>query len=143
MICFGRSRAMTNDRTMKILLDTCTFLWAVRETSALSPLATALITDAENEVFLSAISAWEMAVKHGLGKLKLDGISSVYISLERARHRIASLPLDEDSATAVSRLPLMHADPFDWLLICQAITHGMTLLTPDARIHQYPVNVKW
>ncbi len=134
---------MTNDRTMKILLDTCTFLWAIRETSALSPLAAALITDGDNEVFLSTISAWEIAVKHGLGKLKLDGIPSVYIPLERTRHRIASLPVNEDSATAVSRLPLLHADPFDRLLICQAITHGMTILTPDARIHQYPVNVKW
>ncbi|MBK9625718.1 MAG: type II toxin-antitoxin system VapC family toxin [Rhodocyclaceae bacterium] len=128
---------------MKILLDTCTFLWIIRDSSKLSQLARTLYADPDNETYLSPVSAWEISVKHAIGKLPLGAPPNIIIPETRHRHDIATLPLDEDSATAVSRLPPLHADPFDRLLICQAITHGMTILTPDARINQYPVNVKW
>ena len=127
----------------KLLLDTCTFLWVIRDSPELSPLARDLFSDPENTVYLSAVSAWEISVKHGLGKLPLAAPPHVYVPAERTRHGISPLSLDEDSATAVSRLPLLHSDPFDRMLVCQAITHGLTLLTPDARIHLYPANVKW
>ena len=106
-------------------------------------MARTLYADPDNETYLSPISAWEISVKHALGKLPLGAPPNIIIRESRQRHGISTLPLDEDSATAVARLPLLHSDPFDRLLICQAITHGMTLLTPDARIHQYPLNVKW
>lgn len=127
----------------RILLDTCTFLWVVRDSPELSPTARSWFSDRENTVFLSAVSAWEIAVKHRIGKLPLSAPPQFYVSAERERHGIQPLALDEDSATAVSRLPPLHADPFDRMLICQAITHGLTLLTPDARIRQYPANVRW
>lgn len=126
-----------------ILLDTCTFLWIIRDSPELSPDARRLFVDPENTVYLSVVSAWEISVKHGLGKLPLAVAPHIYVPAERLRHGILSLPLEEDAAIAVSRLPPLHNDPFDRMLICQAVTHGLTLLTPDRLIHQYHVNVKW
>ena len=129
--------------SQKILLDTCTFLWIIRDSPDLTPLARNLFIDPDNTIFLSAVSAWEISVKHGLGKLPLAAPPHIYVPAERLRHRILSLPLEEDAASTVSRLPALHNDPFDRMLVCQAIAHGLTLLTPDPLIHQYPVNVKW
>ncbi|MEQ1527265.1 MAG: type II toxin-antitoxin system VapC family toxin [Gallionella sp.] len=126
-----------------ILLDTCTFLWVIRDSPELSPNARSIFIDPENTIFLSAVSAWEISVKHGLGKLPLTVSPHIYVPAERLRHNISSLPLEEGAASAVSRLPPLHNDPFDRMLICQAVTHGLTLLTPDSLIHQYHVNVTW
>lgn len=128
---------------MKLLLDTCTFLWLVRGSARLSAPAAALFRDPANEVFLSVVSAWEIAVKHGLGRLPLGDTPARYVPAERTRHGIAALPLGEDDALMLDRLPAVHADPFDRLLVCQAIQRGMTLLTPDEQIHRYPVAVAW
>ena len=128
---------------MKLLLDTCTFLWAVRGDTRLSKTAANLFCDPANDVFLSAISAWEIAVKHGLGRLPLSDPPSVYVPRERARHLIEPLPLNEGATLMLDKLPAVHADPFDRLLVCQAIEAGLTLLTPDAAIHRYPVPVAW
>lgn len=126
-----------------ILLDTCTFLWVIRDSSDLSPFARSLFIDPENTIYLSAVSAWEISVKHGLGKLSLAVAPHIYVPAERLRHHIQPLPLEEDAASSVSRLPPLHNDPFDRILICQARAHGLTLLTPDRLIHQYHVKVKW
>ncbi len=126
-----------------ILLDTCTFLWVIRDSPELSPLARSLFIDPENTVYLSAVSAWEISVKYGLGKLPLVVSPHIYVPAERLRHNILPLPLEEGAASTVSKLPPLHNDPFDRMLICQAVAHGMALLTPDRLIHQYHVNVKW
>lgn len=126
-----------------ILLDTCTFLWVIRDAPELSQDARSLFIDPENIVYFSAVSAWEISVKYGLGKLSLAAAPHIYVPAERLRHNILPLALEESAASAVSRLPPLHNDPFDRMLICQAVTHGMTLLTPDRLIHQYHVNVKW
>lgn len=128
---------------MRLLLDTCTFLWVTRGDALLSAEAAALFRDPANEVFLSAVSAWEIAVKHRLGKLPLPDLPARYVPRERERHGIAALPLDEADTLMLDRLPPVHTDPFDRLLVCQAIQHGLTLLTPDAQIHRYPVAVQW
>lgn len=128
---------------MKLLLDTCTFLWVTRGDAQLSPAAAALFRDPANEVFLSAVSAWEIAVKHHLGKLPLADAPARYVPRERERHGIEALALGEAETLMLDRLPLMHTDPFDRLLVCQAIQHGLTLLTPDPQIHRYPVAVHW
>ncbi len=128
---------------MKLLLDTCTFLWAVRGDVRLSKAAADLFRDPANDVFLSAISAWEITVKHGLGRLPLPDPPSVYVPRERVRHLIEALPLNEGATLMLDKLPAVHADPFDRLLVCQAIEGGLTLLTPDAAIHRYPVPVAW
>jgi PIN domain nuclease of toxin-antitoxin system len=89
------------------------------------------------------VTSWEIAVKHSTGKLPLQSAPYIYVPTERKRHGLSALSLDEDSALAVAKLPPLHNDPFDRMLICQAITSGMTLLTPDEQIHRYAVSLAW
>ncbi len=128
---------------MRLLLDTCTFLWVARGDPELSAAAAALFRDPANDVWLSSVSAWEIAAKHRLGKLPLPDAPARYVPRERVRHGIEPLALGEAETLLLDRLPDVHADPFDRLLICQAIQHGMTLLTPDPEIHRYPLAVLW
>ena len=128
---------------MRILLDTCTFLWIVSDAPELSKLSRELFREPSNEVFLSAVSVWEISVKFALGKLKLPQTPDKYIPLQRERHIVDSLALDENSVLHLNRLPQLHKDPFDRMLICQAIDHGLVILTPDELISQYPVVSKW
>ena len=121
---------------MKLLLDTCTFLWIVADAPELSPRARDLFQAADNEVYLSAASAWEIAVKHGLGRLPLPDSPDRFVRDMRDAHGIESLPIDEESALHVSRLPAIHRDPFDRMIVSQAIVHGLTILTPDALVIQ-------
>ncbi len=128
---------------MRLLLDTCTFLWAVDERAQLSERARALIADSGNDVYLSAISAWEIALKQGLGSLKLSEPAVRYVPKFREALRFLELPLDETSALQVAQLPAPHRDPFDRMLVCQAIVHGLAIITPDPSIAQYPVRTIW
>ena len=124
---------------MKLLLDTCTFLWIVADAPEISRRARDLFRTADNEVYLSAASAWEIAVRHGLGKLPLPDAPDRFVREMREAHGIASLPVDEESALHVSRLPALHRDPFDRLLICEAIQEGVPLVTSDEIILRYPL----
>lgn len=128
---------------MKLLLDTCTFLWIISDDPALSEEARGTFSDPGNEVFLSAISVWEIAIKHALKRLPLPEAPDRFIPAQRVRHAIQSLPLEEEAVLQISRLPEHHRDPFDRMLVCQAITHGLALLTPDEAIRQYPVRTVW
>lgn len=128
---------------MKILLDTSTFLWLTTDDPQLSPLARGLIVDSENDLFLSSASAWEISVKYSLKKLSLPEPPYKFVPSRRLAYDIQELPIDEESALQEYRLPRVHADPFDRLLICQAIVHGLVLLTDDERIGEYPVRVVW
>ena len=128
---------------MKLLLDTCTFLWIISDSTELSELSRSLFRDSSNEVYLSAVSIWEISVKYTLKKLPLPQSPEKYISIQREKHMVDPLALDENSVLHLNRLPLLHKDPFDRMLICQAINHGMVILTPDELITQYPVASKW
>jgi PIN domain nuclease of toxin-antitoxin system len=128
---------------VKLLLDTCTFLWIVAGAPELSPHARDLFEAADNEAYLSAASAWEIAVKHGLGRLPLPEPPDRFVREMREAHGIAALPIDEESALHVSRLPALHRDPFDRMLVSQAIVHGLTILTPDDLVTQYPGRTTW
>lgn len=128
---------------MRLVLDTCSFLWIVSGSGHLSSRARTLFTDPQNDVFLSAVSAWEIAFKWSLGKLPLPESPATLIPRERSRHGVSVLALGEDSTLAVARLPNMHRDPFDRILVCQAIIEGLTILTPDPLVAQYPVAVAW
>jgi PIN domain nuclease of toxin-antitoxin system len=128
---------------MKLLLDTCTFLWLIADDQALSSKARDLFTDPVNEAYLSTVSVWEIEVKFGLGKLPLPLIPERFIPEQRERHAVATLPLEEQAVFYLARLPTLHRDPFDRMLICQAIHHELTLLTPDPLITQYAVKTAW
>jgi PIN domain nuclease of toxin-antitoxin system len=127
---------------LKLLLDTCTFLWIAAGDEALSPTAKRLYLTAE-EVWLSAASCQEIVVKYQLGKSPLPEAPSRYIPRVREEHGIASLPVDETDALHLASLPAIHKDPFDRLLVSQAICHGLTILTPDPLIHGYPSRWEW
>jgi len=128
---------------VNVLLDTCVFLWIIRGDTALSRPAKLAFSDPANIVYLSAVSVWEIMIKHRLGRLPLPEPVQLYVPNEREKHGIEPLDLNEDAVLELRRLPDLHADPFDRMLICQAIAHGMVLLTPDAQIHAYPVNSRW
>ena len=128
---------------MRCLLDTCTFLWIVAGAKDLSPTASQIFANPANEIFLSAVSTWELSVKHALGKLPLPSTLDRFVAEERARHGIATLPLNERAVFHLHKLPQFHRDPFDRMLICQAIEHDCVLLTPDPLIVQYPVRTPW
>ena len=128
---------------MRVLLDTCTFLWLVEGDRMLSEPAQIAIVDPENEVFLSPASAWEIVIKHALGRLELAESPDVYVPTQRALHRIDPLSIDESAVLQIGKLPALHRDPFDRLLVAQAIVHGCALASPDALIRQYPVRILW
>jgi len=128
---------------MNLLLDTCTFLWFISADKNLPTTVRQRIIDPDNEVWLSVASLWEAVIKHQLGKLVAPQPVASYLMEQRERHAIASLPLDEASLKHLEKLSAHHRDPFDRILICQATEHGLTLLTPDKAITQYPVKVEW
>jgi PIN domain nuclease of toxin-antitoxin system len=128
---------------MKLLLDTCTFLWITLDKPSLSIPARTMFNDPANEVFLSSVSAWEISVKYGLGRLPLPDTPEKFVTKQRILHGIEAMSLSEEEALHVPNLPLHHKDPFDRLLVCQAILQGMTILTPDSLIRQYPVLSAW
>ncbi len=102
-----------------------------------------LFADPDNEIFLSVVSCWEIAVKHAAGRLELPDPPARFIGEARQRAGIESMPLEEEAVLYMSRLPKLHGDPFDRLMICQSIVHGVAILTPDERIAQYPIHTIW
>ena len=128
---------------MKLLLDTCTFLWLAGGGRSLSATAAQAVRDPSNDVLLSAVSTWEIIVKHRMGRLPLPESPEKLIPTERRLRGVATLPFDEDSAMQGLRLPQLHRDPFDRMLIAQAIALGLAIVTPDPLITQYPVRVIW
>jgi PIN domain nuclease of toxin-antitoxin system len=128
---------------MKLLLDTCTFLWLAADAVVLSARAREIFQDPANDVYLSSVAAWEIAVKYALGRLPLPARPERFVPEQREAHGILALPLDEESVLQAHRLPGLHRDPFDRMLICQAIVHGMTIVTPDPLVSQYPVRTRW
>ena len=128
---------------MKLLLDTCTFLWLAADDPMLTAEAVDSCRDPDNEVFLSALSAWEIAIKHRLGRLPLPEPPHRYVASRRRWLGLESLAFDETSAAHDALLPGHHRDPFDRGLVSQAILKGMMIVTPDEQIARYPAPVLW
>jgi len=128
---------------VKLLLDTSVFLWYIAGSQRLPTDIVAAVRAPENDVRLSVVSLWEILIKHNLGRLRLPEPPAAYISRQRERHRIESLPLGESAIAHLAKLPDTHSDPFDRMLICQAIEHDLTLVSSDRAIHAYPVRVMW
>lgn len=127
---------------MKVLLDTCTFLWLAGG-QPLPPAAVRAISDPSNEVYLSSVSVWEIVTKYRNGRLPLPEPPDRLIPAERVLRGVTALAFDEDAALQAMRLPLLHRDPFDRMLIAQAIATGATLVTSDPLVTQYPIRVVW
>lgn len=128
---------------MNLLLDTVTFLWWVTDDHQLTREPSNLIRDPDRRVFLSPVSGWEIAVKHALGRLPLPENPASLVPRLRAEHGFEELPLTEGAVLQLPRLPVLHRDPFDRMLLCQAIEHGLMLVTPDEQLHRYPVRTAW
>lgn len=109
----------------------------------LSERARTAVLDPGNTLYLSAASGWEIAVKHQLGRLNLPAAPAAYVPSRREFLGVRSLPISEDDSLHVSKLPALHRDPFDRMLVCQAILRGMAIVTPDAAIAAYPVKTLW
>ncbi len=125
------------------LLDTCTFLWLTLEPQKLSPHAREICEHTESSLLLSAVSVWEIVFKNHIGKLPLAIAPPDYIRIYRAHHLIDPLPFSEEAALRQWTLPLKHKDPFDRMLICQAIEADVPIITPDRYIREYGVKTVW
>jgi len=125
---------------MRLLLDTHVFLWFISGDERLPAGMRDSIRSIENEVYPSAVSLWEAIVKHQLVKLPLPQPPETYLPFQRDRHQIAGLSLDEASVVRLADLPPLRRDPFDRMLVCQAIQHALTIVTVHDAIMQYPVS---
>tara|TARA_R100001230_G_C5574853_1_gene95517 strand:- start:147 stop:539 length:393 start_codon:yes stop_codon:yes gene_type:complete len=130
---------------VRLLLDSCTFLWLIWDDASLSGPARKAIENPNHEVLLSVVSLWELLIKHAAGKLELSTQQAPFAHFvaQRERHGIDALPLADADLAALPRLPLLHRDPFDRVLISQAIGQGLTLVTPDPLIQRYPIRTLW
>ncbi|MFZ5595559.1 MAG: type II toxin-antitoxin system VapC family toxin [Bacillota bacterium] len=128
---------------MRALLDTHTFLWWITDDDRLSGRIREIIGNIENELYLSAASGWEMAIKAGIGKLSLPGDLELFVSEQLSVNAINPLPIQMGHALYVNSLPEYHRDPFDRLIIAQARMEGMPILTSDRQIMRYPVKTIW
>ncbi|MHC5936734.1 type II toxin-antitoxin system VapC family toxin [Nostoc sp.] len=126
---------------MKLLLDTHIFLWFISGDPKLAIHLQNSIRDLNNDVYLSCVSVWEATVKYQLGKLPLPESPEIYLPKQRQQHLISNLNLDEESVAQLLKLPLLHRDPFDRMLICQALQHNLTIVTVDPVIRSYSVSV--
>ena len=128
---------------MNLLLDTCTFIWYQDEPSRPSTRATTMLQDARNTLCLSVVSIWEIITKVRIGKLSITGDIGDYVENQVVKNNLRLLSHSRDQVLQGRALPLLHHDPFDRLLICQAIEDGLTIVTPDHQIRQYAVATEW
>jgi PIN domain nuclease of toxin-antitoxin system len=128
---------------VRLLLDTQVFLWMVNGSEQLPEAIRDSVCAEEAAVWLSAASVWELAIKQQLGRIELPAPAADFALTERTRHRVASLPLDEASAGHMAKLPAHHKDPFDRMLVCQAIEHELTLVSADTMLRRYPIKILW
>lgn len=126
---------------MKLLLDTHLLLWAAGEPGKLSKAARALIDGPENELFFSAASLWEIVIKRGLGREDFK-VDARLLRRGLLDNGYSELPIASDHAVALETLPPLHKDPFDRILVAQAQVEGITLLTADPQVAQYPAPVR-
>jgi PIN domain nuclease of toxin-antitoxin system len=128
---------------VRALLDTHTFIWWANNDPSLTARAKSVIGDKSNEIFLSAVSTWEMAIKIAIGKLTLAGPLQPFVLSQITQYQFKSLPITYDHTYLVQTLPLHHNDPFDRLLIAQAMVEGLTILTADGKFAPYGIQTLW
>ena len=123
---------------MNYLLDTHTFLWGIFDDEKLSVNAKEAMRTLENDIYVSTITYWEIALKYATGKLELEGIVPDELPQQARRIDIQTLTISEEEASTFYKLPKMHhKDPFDRLIIWQAISRSMTLISKDRNMPDY------
>lgn len=125
---------------MKLLLDTHIFLWYITGDTRVGADLRTTIENAD-AVYLSVASLWETTIKYHLGKLPLPHPPHPWLTAQRELHGIESLAIDEASVARLSDLELHHRDPFDRILVCQAVEHDLQIVTVDAILARYPAKV--
>ena len=128
---------------MKYLLDTHVFKWLDNESNKISPKAHALMADKNNQLVLSLVSVWEIQIKVQLGKMHLRTQLSAVVEDQQRVNQIELLPVKLEHILYLENLPHHHRDPFDRILIAQAISEGLTLIIHDVLIAQYAVKTEW
>lgn len=128
---------------MKVLLDTHTFIWALLQDHRLSPKSKQVLSSDDSELYFSLASLWEIAIKIKLGKLNAVGSSVAYIRDEMEAYGIQLLPIRYEDILQLEALPVHHSDPFDRLLIAQAITESLPILTADEKFGIYQIRTIW
>jgi PIN domain nuclease of toxin-antitoxin system len=128
---------------MRYLIDTMVWLWSVGPTELIGKEGLEIMSSGEEEVYFSAVSSWEVSIKTKLGKFKLPDLPTRYLPKRLAEQGIQSLSVTQSHSLKVYDLPLYHSDPFDRLLIAQAVVEEMTILTCDRMFRKYPVDVVW
>ena len=128
---------------MKILLDTHAFIWWDSEPEKLSAQALQICQEANNHLLLSVVSVWEMQIKLQLNKLTLSLPLAQLIESQQEKNQLIILPITLPHVLAVQNLPFHRKDPFDRLLIAQAIVEGISVLSHDPQIHKYAVQCIW
>ncbi|MBD2134350.1 type II toxin-antitoxin system VapC family toxin [Sphaerospermopsis sp. FACHB-1094] len=122
---------------MKIILDTHIFLWFITNNKRLADQYYDAISNQDNEIYLSVVSVWEATIKYQLGKLPLPASPEIYLPQQREKHLISSLSITETTITQLAKLPPVHNDPFDRLLLCQSLEHDFIIMTEDKAILSY------
>jgi len=128
---------------MNILLDTQCWLWWISEPERLRDYARDQIADRGNQIFLSAASSWEIAIKYALGKLDLPEPPEQFVPKRLARDAISKLAVEHIHALHTAGLPFHHRDPFDRLIISQSRIEGFPVLTADPQFKAYNVDIIW
>lgn len=128
---------------MRLLLDTHTFIWYATDNSRLSTIARSLINNGENDIFLSTASIWEMAIKHSIGRLSFSLPFMEFIKQQLSVSNIGILEINLDQIEIVASLPLHHRDPFDRLIIAQAIAEQIPILSVDSVFDNYAIARLW
>jgi PIN domain nuclease of toxin-antitoxin system len=128
---------------VRLLLDTHAFLWWVEGAPALGRRARAAVSDPDNEVFVSIASCWELAIKLSLGKLRLTHSLERFIPEQLTRNGFALLGLDFRHVARVADLPFHHRDPFDRVLVAQALHDDLAIVSADRVLRKYGVTVVW
>jgi PIN domain nuclease of toxin-antitoxin system len=128
---------------VKDLLDTHTFIWWANNDPALSVTVRGVLASRANDIYLSAVSTWEIAIKVAIGKLTLAQPVSSFVTAQVAQYQFQPLAITLDHTYQVESLPLHHNDPFDRLLIAQGLMENLVILTRDAEFPQYGVQTLW
>ena len=126
---------------MKILLDTNVFLWAITDDVRLRKPQREAFMDEGNDLYLSVASVWEILIKTGLGKLPMPLPAANYVHKQMERNRIAPLGIQSHHLAALEELPPLHRDPFDRMLLAQAKSEGIPLMTGDRALRRYGVKL--